>query len=273
VRRNWVFILFTTQCLLSASCAIGQGTDCKTDRAHFVARDDASIREEGGSQYKLHFDQIAGSLSQLFAEVTVKKLNAGATGSEIIGYLGCITKGEDVSTEMREAMTEFSNAPVVLIPPAADPPQAIVATYPLIGYPADGKWAIAPSRPIVQCFAKNGRGWSFVGELGGDYARSTFSIYPLTSPVPGQTWSLLAGRAIGDTGGRLLLEVVVCDGKSFTKKWTRRDIEWGKIESVDGNAVLLTYEKHLDEKGRVIHTEAGPIRYSEVLHVTPNGLE
>jgi hypothetical protein len=220
----------------------------------------------------MHFDQIAGSLSQLFAEITIKKLNAGATVNEITDYLGCITRGNDVSPEMRETLAEFSNAPTVFIPQAADPPQTIVATYPLIGFSAEGKSAIAPSRPIVQCFVLNASRWSFVGELGGDYSMSTFSIYPLTSPVPGQTWSLLAGRRIGDTGGRLLLEVVSCDGKTFTKKWDRGGISWGKVE-VEGNAVLLTYEQAVDEKGRVIHTEGDPIRYSEVLHVTPKGLE
>lgn len=272
MKRTWVYILVAIQCLPLASRVVAQATDCKADRTRFVTHNDSSIREDRGNQYKIHFDQIAGSLSLLFAEITTKKLNAGATANEITDYLGCITRGNDVSPEMREAMAEFSNAPAVFIPQTADPPQTIVATYSLIGYSAEGKLAIAPSRPIVQCFAKNDGRWSLVGALGGDYSRSTFSIYPLISPVQGQTWSLLTGRDIGDTGGRLLLEVVVCDGKTFTKKWSRGGISWGKVE-VDGNAILLTYEKTVDEKGRVIHTEADPIRYSEVLHVTPNGLE
>lgn len=221
-------------------------TTCKADRARFITNNDASIRGDRGNDYKAHFDQISGSLSQLFADVTIRKLKAGATASEITDYLKCLTKGDDVSADIRRAMTEFSNAPIVLIPPEVNPQQAIVATYSLIGYPSEGKLGIAPSWPIVQCFAKKGGQWSLVGELGEDYSKSTFSVYPLRSPVQGQTWSLLAGRAIGDTGGRLLLEVAVCDGKIFTKKWTREGIEWGKIESVDGSAVLLTYVKTLD---------------------------
>lgn len=268
MKRNWVFF-FATLCMLPASCGIAQTTNCKTDRARYVTRNDASIQDDSASEYRKHFDQIAGVLSQLLAEVTVKRLNAGATASEITNYLGCMTSADDVP--VHEAPNELTNAPAVLIPQTTDPPQAIAATYPLIGYTPDKIWAIAPSRPIVQCFAKNATGWSLVGELGGDYTRHTFSIYPLTSPVPGQSWSLLAGRAIGDTGGRVLLEVVVCDGKTFTKKWTRPDIEWGKVE-VEGNLVLLTYEK-IFVNGKRTFSGGDPIRYSEVLHVTPNGLE
>lgn len=275
MKRTWVYILFTIQCLLTASGAIGQGTDCKTDRAHFVTRNEASVQNDRGDEYKKHFEKIAGSLSQLVSDITVKMLNARATADEITSYLECVTRGDDVTAYMREGLTELSNAPAMFIPKAADPPQAIVATYPLIGYTTDKVWAIAPSRPIVQCFAKNGSRWSTVGELGGDYSRYTFSIYPLTSPVRGQTWSLLAGRAIGDTGGRLLLEVAVCDGKTFTKKWSRDGIRWGEVE-VGGNLVTLSYEKR-DEHGRVItdgnNYDPAPVRFTEVLHVTPNGLE
>jgi hypothetical protein len=90
--------------------------------------------------------------------------------------------------------------------------------------------------------------------------------------VKGQAWSLLAGTHIGDTGSRLLLEVVVCDGKTFIKKWTRGEITVGKVE-VSGNAVLLTWEKIFDETGRRIFSETDPPLYTEVLHVTSNGLE
>jgi hypothetical protein len=271
MKRNWVYLFLVTPCLLPASCAIAQTANCKTDRAQFVTRNDASIRDDSANEYRKHFDQIAGSLSQLFAEVTIKKLNAGAKASELTGYLQCVTRGNDITPDIREWLTRVSNAPAVLIPQTASPPQAIVATYPIVGHSTDEEWAIAPSRPVVQCFAKNATGWSLVGELGGDYSSHTFSIYLLTSPVPGQSWSLLAGRAIGDTGGRVLLEVVVCDGKTFTKKWTRPDIQWGEVE-VDGNLVLLTYVK-IFVNGTRTFSEGDPIRYSEVLHVTPNGLE
>ena len=242
------------------------------DHARFIASNDTSIRNDKKNEYNLHFDQIAGSLSRLVAEVATKKLNVGATTSEITNYLGCMMRRDGADYDLREGLTEFTNAPAVLIPQTANPPQAIVATYPLVGYPRNENWgAIAPSRPIVQCFAKKGSQWSLVGELGGDYSKSTFSIYPLTSPVQGQAWSLLAGMRIGDTGARLLLEVVVCDGKSFTKKWSRGELEGGKVESVDGNAVLVTYSKLFVDGRRVFETD--PIRYGEVLHVTPNGLE
>jgi len=46
----------------------------------------------------------------------------------------------------------------------------------------------------------------------------------------------------------------------------------GKVE-VSGNAVLLTWEKIFDETGRRIFSETDPPLYTEVLHVTSNGLE
>jgi hypothetical protein len=275
MKKSWVYFLLATQFLLAAPRMTAQGTDCKTDRAHFVTRNEASVQNYRGDEYKKHFEKTADSLSQLVSVITAKMLNVRATASEITNYLDCVTRGEDITADMREGLTELSNAPAVLVPNTAEPSQAIVATYPLIGYTTDKVWAIAPSRPIVQCFAKNGSQWSLIGELGGDYSNSTFSIYQLTSPMLGQTWSLLAGRHLGDTGGRLLLEVVVCDGKTFTKKWNRDGIRWGKVD-VDGNLVTLSYEKR-DEHGGIITdgNKYSPTntRFTEVLHVTPKGLE
>jgi hypothetical protein len=209
------------------------------------------------------------------AEVTVKKLNAGATADTITDYLGCITDGSGyIPVEKRGTggdENRLTNAPVVYMPETASPPQAIAATYPVLGRATDYNWAIAPSRPLVQCFAKKDGQWSLIGEFGGEYESQFLSMYPLNSPVPGETWALLSGRHIGDTGGRLLLEVVACDGKTFTKKWSRDEIRWGKVD-VSGSTVVLTYEK-LDEKGRVVFSQEDPIRYTEVLHVTPKGLE
>jgi hypothetical protein len=71
------------------------------------------------------------------------------------------------------------------------------------------------------------------------------------------------------------LEVVTCDGKTFTKKWSREGLIWGKAET-DGNTVLLTYEKR-DEQGEIIMDgntfSPDRVRFTEILHVTANGLE
>ncbi len=61
-----------------------------------------------------------------------------------------------------------------------------------------------------------------------------------------------------------------CDGKTFTKKWIRGGIEWGEVK-VHGDIVLLTYVKIFVNGMRTFSED--PIRYREVLHVTPKGLE
>ncbi len=132
-------------------------------------------------------------------------------------------------------------------------------------------WGIAPSRPVVQCFAKQNDHWFLVGDLGADFQLSTLSAYPLTSPIQGRTWVLLAGKAIGSANGILRLEVATCDGKTFTRKWVKTNIIEGEVE-VYGDSVVLTYEK-LDEQGRVVWYPTNHVRFTETLRVTPNGLE
>jgi hypothetical protein len=152
-----------------------------------------------------------------------------------------------------------------------------------------GGTAIPNTLALVQCFARIRGSWTLVPN-GGDereFDSHTLFINELQSPKLDEAWYLLSGRAIGDTGGRLRLEVVACGAKQMRTVWKRDEIIWGEIEVSARSTVSLTYEKQEDEHTAEINgdklgpemiiqdntTDEGPKRFSETLRVTPNGLE
>jgi hypothetical protein len=124
---------------------------------------------------------------------------------------------------------------------------------------------------------------------GNEQGFDTHTLYinELRSPQPGEAWYLLSGQALGDTGGRLRLEVVACGANQMRIVWKRDEIIWGKIEVADQSTVTLTYLKQEDPATAkangdklgpemIIEDDSpdeNPKRFSETLHVTPNGLE
>ena len=83
------------------------------------------------------------------------------------------------------------------------------------------------------------------------------------------------------------MEVVACGAKEMRTVWKRDGIVWGKIEVTDQSTVSLTYSKQEDDRtaeingdklgpGHIIQDDSAdenPKRFSETLHLTPNGLE
>lgn len=148
-----------------------------------------------------------------------------------------------------------------------------------------GGEAIAYTRPVLQCFFGTNRKWTLVGGSGEEFDTHTFFIHPLKSPNPQERWFLLSGTAIGDTGGRLHLEVVSCSASKYRKVWDRDGFVWGKVD-VQPTAVVLRYEKRADPDkplpadqwvgpGSILYEKGkdDPIEFSETLRVTRRGLE
>lgn len=115
-----------------------------------------------------------------------------------------------------------------------------------------------------------------VQTLGRRYDRQTFTIEPLASPLRGELWYLLYGKAIGDPASAIHLDVVACDGRTFQVKWQRDGLARGTVKVVSGSTVILTYTGKRAPSGRFAFAspgEEGESEFREVLRVTPSGLK
>lgn len=203
-------------------------------------------------------------LTGFITQVILARLQDSGEPSTIRSYLSCMQEGE-----YEHASERFTNTPQVEI---IKPAQVSVAVSSLLIM--RGGSGIPSTRPLIECFAQKGSAWNLVGQSGDEFDGHTFFTYPLHAPNQQESWYLLSGRTIGDTGGRLKLEVVSCSPDHFQKIWERDGFEWGDIQ-VDGGSVVLNYEKR-DERGQIIRTEPnGPEhkRFTEYLRVTNKGLE
>jgi hypothetical protein len=136
-----------------------------------------------------------------------------------------------------------------------------------------GSMGIPDTKPLLQCFAKQNDRWSFVGAVGSDYRGETFFVYPLRSPIEGQVWFLLTGKAIGGTWSLVNLEVATCDGKQMKVKWRKGGFAGATVD-VDSGTVVVTYNKHAEGTGEVIEDSDGDAKvFVDIYHVTPKGLE
>jgi hypothetical protein len=150
-----------------------------------------------------------------------------------------------------------------------------------------GGVAVPNTLALVQCFARIRGSWTLVSNAGNQFDSHTLFINELRSPSPDESWYLLSGRHVADTGGKLRMEVVACGAKEMRTVWKRDGIVWGKIEVTDQSTVSLTYSKQEDDRTAEINgdklgpehiieddsADPAPKRFSETLRVTPNGLE
>lgn len=199
--------------------------------------------------------------------------------SAIRAYLACMQEREG-----ERPWDDITNTPQLFLRISGPVPLAVSSMLIM-----RGGVAIPNTLALVQCFARIRGSWTLVQNVGDEqeFDSHTLFIDELPSPKPDETWYLLSGQSIGDTGGRLRLEVVACGAKQMRTVWKRDEIIWGKIEVADQSTVTLTYSKQEDERtaeingdklglGMIIEDDSddpAPKRFSETLHVTPEGLE
>jgi len=219
-----------------------------------------------------------GDLTRFITRIMLARLTDTKGPSAIRAYLACMQEGVD-----ERPLEELTNTPQVFQTKQGSVPLALSAMLIL-----RGGVAIPNTLALVQCFARTRGSWTLVSN-GNERGFDTHTLYinELRSPQPGEAWYLLSGQALGDTGGRLRLEVVACGAKQIRTVWKRDEIIWGKIEVADQSTVTLTYLKQEDPatakaNGDKLGPEMiieddtpdeDPKRFSETLHVTPNGLE
>lgn len=201
-------------------------------------------------------------LGTFIAREVVGKLNEGADDNELKYFLSCVqTDKED------KPWPDLSNTPYALMAKPVDVPIAVTGVLVM-----RGGQTIPATAPLLQCYAKQNDRWSFVGEAGDDFNGQTFYVYPLQSPIDDQVWFLLTGKTIGGTGGVLNLEVATCDGKQMKVKWKKGGFRGGHVD-VDSGIVVVTYNKIGDDFAIIRDKDGYGVDFTEILHVTPKGLE
>ena len=215
------------------------------------------------------------SLEDFITRITLARLSDIGDAEAIRSYLSCMQERE-------RPWDDLTDAPKVFVEKDGQPELAVMAMLLMRG--GDG---IPDTRAVVQCFAKDGPNWVHIGDLidADAFDRHMLHVFPLQSPIPSEAWYLLSGRAIGDTGGHLRLEVVSCTAKLFKTVWVRDGILWGDVD-VRATDVTLSYERRADPNhplpasqlvgpGSIIYEQGSsdPLRFSDALRVTKNGLE
>lgn len=215
-------------------------------------------------------------LEAYITRIMLARLSDSDDPDVIRSYLNCMQERDETLPP------EWStNTPQVFI--AKTSRSLIAVTSMLIMRGGNG---IPYTRPVVQCFSGSNRRWALIGGSGEEFDAHTFFIHQLKSPNAEESWYLLSGTAIGDTGGRLHLEVISCGTSKYRKVWDREGYLWGKVE-VEPDSVVVSYEKQEDERtaeingdklgpGHIIEDDSAdpaPKRFTETLRVTPNGLE
>lgn len=270
--------------VFAASCLNGQIPDrssCTLARDQFTAINDRLLRSNG---HPGPIDDKAMSVGTDNLEAYVTKVVLGrlvdiGDSSAIRAYLMCMQQRDGV-----RPWDDLTDGPQVFVQVTQNPPLALSEFLVMRG----GN-AIPQTHPILQCFARNGTRWKQVGTFADaeKFDGRTLYVHPLASPIPGEEWYLVSGRTIGDTGGRLRVEVVSCSAEQFRTVWTRDEIFHGKIDDVQSGYVTLSYLKQgrpgdplpvyeqLGPEFIIMNRDPNPdpIRFTETLRVTKNGLE
>jgi hypothetical protein len=282
-KENKLVILVTALALsvLSVPTGLAQANECTADRQRYHDLNEPLFYhgQKGDQRDRQRYDKIKKSgtaaLSDFVQNIVLGKLDNGASAPEIASYLSCLQEGDSIDTAV-ETRNYFSLK--TLNPDTTNTPSSFGEQ--VLGGPLNvtalvlnrGANVIPETKPIVQCFARRGNHWALVGQAGAEYEQHTFDVYHLQSPVPTETWLLLAGKLLGSSAADLKLELVTCAHTGVAVKWRRSHLYGGKVSvENDGRTVILSYDKPgLDGIVPPIHGEVEIA--TEVLSVTPEGL-
>jgi len=276
VKRALIVFLFAF--VFKASAQTPGPADCSQARDQYARMNDHLLldhQDESDESPQVALKRTK-DLTSFIARITIARLADMRDPSAIRAYLACMQERDETLPP------EWStNTPQIFL---AKTPRSLIAVSSMVIM--RGGDAIPNTRPVVQCFSEAKGKWTLIGAGGEEFDTHTFFIHPLKSPNPSESWYLLSGTAIGDTGGRLHLEVISCSASKYRKVWDRDELIWGEVQ-VSPDGIVLTYLKQEDEQtaeingdklgpGHIIADDSpdeDPKRFSETLRVTPNGLE
>lgn len=276
-----IFLIFLLLSLLKANAQTPGPADCTQARDQYTRINDHLLidrQAEADESPQASLNRTT-DLTGFVTRIMLARLTDIRDPSSIRAYLACMQEREG-----ERPWEETTNTPQIFLTTPGPVPLAVTSMMIM-----RGGVAIPNTLALVQCFARIRGNWTLVPNAGNqqEFDSHTLFINELRSPKPGESWYLLSGRNFGDTGGRLRMEVVACGARQMRTVWKRDGIVWGKIEVAGQRTVSLTYEKQEDERTAEINgdklgpehiieddsADPAPKRFSETLHVTPNGLE
>lgn len=279
MKRVLIILIFAS--FVRANAQTPGPADCTQARDQYTRMNDHLLldRQADSDRSPKVSLKRTGDLTGFITRIILARLTDIGDPSSIRAYLTCMQEREG-----ERPWDGTTNTPQMFLTTSGPVPLAVSSMVIM-----RGGVAIPNTLALVQCFARIRGTWTLVPNLGDEqeFDSHTLFINELRSPEPDESWYLLSGRAIGDTGGRLRLEVVACGAKEMRTVWKRDEILHGEIEVTDQSIVSLTYEKQEDERTAEMNgdklgpemiimdgsADPDPKRFSEILRVTRDGLE
>ena len=131
-----------------------------------------------------------------------------------------------------------------------------------------GGAAIPDTLPVLQFYTKEWGEWKLRAETDTDFHGCTFTVANLESPIPGQSWWLVWGQTIGDTGARRRVRLYSFDGESLKTLWARDGLSAGDISvGKDHRTILIDYYRNEGTP----ESPRPPLRIREEWFLAPDG--
>jgi hypothetical protein len=281
MKRALILFSFVFASLTQANAQTPGPADCTQARDQYTRLNDHLLvdRQADSDRSPQVSSRRIRNLTGFITRIVLSRLTDTEDPNAIRAYLTCMQ--EEESERPWEDITDTPQFFLTTLGPIRLAVSAMMIMRGGVGVPS--------TLALVQCFARTQGSWTLVSN-GNEQGFDSHALYihELRSPKLGEAWYLLSGQALGDTGGRLRMEVVACGAKQMRTVWKRDGILWGEIEVADQSTVSLTYEKQEDERtakmngdvlgpGMIIMggppDDPDPKRFSETLHVTADGLE
>lgn len=196
--------------------------------------------------------EVEDAMQALIRRGVVRLLNSHNGSSDAVQ--GGIREMQSITDVAPDFTPDFTNVPFADAFRLYGEPGIVTANY--------GSSQYVP--PFIDFYLRVDGIWTLRATTGAEFSDSTFFISRLPSPLAGQLWYLAWGHVIGDSSTSLKLRLYSFDGTSVRTVWKRDGLVGGSV-SVSGSKVTLEHEKD--------YHQPNESRVSEILYVTPNGLE
>lgn len=120
-------------------------------------------------------------------------------------------------------------------------------------------------RPYFAVFQKRDHEWTLSGEVGSSFTQRTFFVHPIKAGRPGESWFLLWGKRIGDSGARLRVAIAAYNGTSLREIWS--------VDGLTGTQVTGIFGDHIILEGEVTNQKGRAEDFRERFDVVPEGLK
>jgi hypothetical protein len=133
-----------------------------------------------------------------------------------------------------------------------------------------GGSSIPDTLPVLQFYAEEFGEWKLKAETDADFHGCTYMVSSLDSQVPGESWWLVWGQTIGDTGARRKIRLYSFDGNQIKTIWQRGELAAGRIKVLEDRKTIVIL--HYWKAGTLERPSPDPL-VREEWYLTPSGPE